>query len=62
MPVVGLVNSMSPGHRLNQMLVKKILSDNKNYNIDTLEIKSQSYQYIDGLSNNHFSEKETNVA
>jgi UDP-3-O-[3-hydroxymyristoyl] N-acetylglucosamine deacetylase len=62
MPVIGLVDSVSPGHRLNQMFVKKILSDKKNYNIDTLEIKSQSDHYIEDLRNNHYPEKETNVA
>jgi UDP-3-O-[3-hydroxymyristoyl] N-acetylglucosamine deacetylase len=62
MPLIGLVNSVSPGHRLNQMFVRKVLSDKKNFSIDTLEILNSSNQYINDLKNNHYSEKEINVA
>ncbi|MDC0530801.1 UDP-3-O-acyl-N-acetylglucosamine deacetylase [Alphaproteobacteria bacterium] len=62
MPLIGLVNSASPGHRLNQMFVRKVLSDKKNFSIDTLEILNSPNQYINDLKNNHYSEKEINVA
>ena len=62
MPLIGSVNCLAPGHRLNQMFIKEVLSDKKNYTIDTLELHNSSNQYIKALSNNHFSQEEINVA
>ena len=50
MPLIGLVDSMAPGHKLNQMFVKEILSNNNNYSIEKLEIGSSSNQYINKLT------------
>ncbi|MDC1356695.1 UDP-3-O-acyl-N-acetylglucosamine deacetylase, partial [Pseudomonadota bacterium] len=38
MPLIGLVDALAPGHKLNQMFVKEILSNSNNYNIENLEI------------------------
>ena len=62
MPLIGFVDSMAPGHKLNQMLVKEILSNNNNYSIEKLEIGSSSNQYINQLTSNDYSHEVINVA
>ena len=62
MPLIGLVNSMAPGHKLNQMFVKEILSDTNNYSIEKLEIGSSPNNYINKLTSNNYSHEVINVA
>jgi UDP-3-O-[3-hydroxymyristoyl] N-acetylglucosamine deacetylase len=62
MPLIGLVDSMAPGHKLNQMFVKEILSNSNNYSIEKLEVGSPSNQYINQLTNNNYSDEVINVA
>ena len=62
MPLIGLVNTLAPGHKLNQMLVREILSNDQNYTIENLETQTLSNQYINKLSDNRYSQEEVNVA
>ena len=62
MPLIGFVQSMAPGHRINQTFIKEILSNKKNYSIEDLQLQNPSDQYIDSLRNNSFSQDKTNVA
>jgi UDP-3-O-[3-hydroxymyristoyl] N-acetylglucosamine deacetylase len=62
MPLIGFVDSKAPGHKLNQMFVKEILSNNNNYSIEKLEIGSSSNQYINHLTSNDYSHEVINVA
>ena len=62
MPLIGLIDSMAPGHKLNQMLVKEILSNSNNYSIDNLEISTSTNQYINELTRNDYSHEVINVA
>ena len=62
MPLIGLVNSSAPGHKLNQIFVKKILSNKNNYKIENLEIKRSSNQYIDDLKSKSYSQEKLNSA
>ena len=34
MPLIGKINCLAPGHKLNQMFIKEILKDKKNYSIE----------------------------
>jgi UDP-3-O-[3-hydroxymyristoyl] N-acetylglucosamine deacetylase len=62
MPLIGFVDSMAPGHKLNQMFVKEILSNSNNYNIENLEIGNSSNKYIIELTDSIYSHEEINVA
>ena len=62
MPLIGLVNTLAPGHKLNQMFVKEVLKNKDNYSIENLGMINVSNQYIDELSNNNYSKDEINVA
>ena len=62
MPLIGFVESMAPGHKLNQMFVKEILSNKNNYSIEKLDIESSSNQYINHLTSNDYSHEVINVA
>ena len=62
MPLIGSVKSLAPGHQLNQMFVRKILSNKNNYSIENLELPRTSNQYINKLNNNNYSQEEINVA
>ena len=62
MPMIGFVNSLAPGHKLNQKFVKEVLSNKENYSIETLDVQSSPKEYINDLSNDHFAQEESNVA
>ena len=62
MPLIGSVNSLAPGHRLNQKFVKEVLSNKENYSIETLDVQSSPKEYINDLSNDHLAQEESNVA
>ena len=62
MPLIGTISTFAPGHKINQMFVKEILSNKENYSIEDLEIKYSHDEYINGLNLNNLSQKEINVA
>ena len=62
MPLIGTISTFAPGHKINQMFVKEILSNKENYNIEDLEIKYSQDEYINGLNFNNLFQKEINVA
>ena len=62
MPLIGSVDSLAPGHKLNQMFVKEILSNSNNYSIEKLEISDSQNQYINELNSNNYSQEAINVA
>ncbi|MDC0975429.1 UDP-3-O-acyl-N-acetylglucosamine deacetylase [Alphaproteobacteria bacterium] len=62
MPLIGTISTFAPGHKINQMFVKKILSNKENYSIEDLEIKYSPDEYINALNFNNVSQKEINVA
>jgi UDP-3-O-[3-hydroxymyristoyl] N-acetylglucosamine deacetylase len=62
MPLIGKICTFAPGHKINQMFVKEILSNKENYSIEDLEIKYSHDEYINALNFNNLSQKEINVA
>jgi UDP-3-O-[3-hydroxymyristoyl] N-acetylglucosamine deacetylase len=62
MPLIGSISTFAPGHKINQMFVKKILSNKDNYSIEDLEIKYSDDKYINELNLNNLFHKEINVA
>ena len=62
MPLIGTVSAFAPGHKINQMFVKEILSNKDNYSIEDLEIKYSHDEYINAINYDNLSHKETNVA
>ena len=62
MPLIGTISTFAPGHKINQMFVKEILSNKENYSIEDLEIKYSHDEYINVLNFNNLSQKEINVA
>ena len=62
MPLIGTISTLAPGHKINQMFVKEILSNKDNYSIEDLEIKYSDDEYINALNFNNLSQKEINVA
>lgn len=61
-PLLGSIKSLAPGHRLNQIFVKEILSNKNNYSIEKMEAHITPDKYIKDLDNNYYSQKEINVA
>ena len=45
MPLIGTISTFAPGHKINQMFVKEILSNKENYSIEDLEIKYSHDEY-----------------
>jgi UDP-3-O-[3-hydroxymyristoyl] N-acetylglucosamine deacetylase len=62
MPLIGSISTFAPGHKINQMFVKEILSNKENYSIEDLEIKYSHDEYINELNYNNLSKKQINVA
>ncbi|MDC0093188.1 UDP-3-O-acyl-N-acetylglucosamine deacetylase [Alphaproteobacteria bacterium] len=62
MPLIGLVKTLAPGHKLNQMFIKKVLSNKNNYSVESLNRLDHPRQFINELSNNHHSKNIINVA
>jgi UDP-3-O-[3-hydroxymyristoyl] N-acetylglucosamine deacetylase len=62
MPLIGSISTFAPGHKINQMFVKEILSNKDNYSIENLEIKYSHDEYINAINLNNLSHKQTNVA
>ena len=62
MPLIGTISTFAPGHKINQMFVKEILSNKENYSIEDLEIKYSHDEYMNLLNFNNLSQKEINVA
>ena len=62
MPLIGTISTFAPGHKINQMFVKEILSNKENYSIEDLEIKYSHDEYINAFNFNNLSQKEINVA
>jgi len=62
MPLIGSISTFAPGHKINQMFVKEILSNKNNYSIEDLETKQSSNTYLNKLGIDDLSHKEINVA
>jgi UDP-3-O-[3-hydroxymyristoyl] N-acetylglucosamine deacetylase len=62
MPLIGSITSFAPGHKINQMFVKEILSNKNNYSIEELEINQPHEEYTYTLNMNNLFNKKINVA
>ena len=62
MPLIGSISTFAPGHKINQMFVKEILSNKDNYNIEDLEVIYSPDKYINALNIDNLSHEEINVA
>ena len=62
MQLVGEVNCFAPGHKLNQMFVKEILKDKKNYVIEKAIINEYPEKIYNVLANNNSAKNINNVA
>ena len=62
MPLIGKVDCLAPGHRLNQMFVKEILKDKTNYVIENAEVNKCPENIYDTLKKNYSSDSITYVA
>jgi UDP-3-O-[3-hydroxymyristoyl] N-acetylglucosamine deacetylase len=62
MPLIGTISTFAPGHKINQMFVKEILSNEDNYSIEDYEIQYSPDEYINSLNINNLFHKEINVA
>ena len=62
MPLIGSITSFAPGHKINQMFVKEILSNKDNYSIEDLEINYPHEEYTYPLNINNLFNKKINVA
>jgi UDP-3-O-[3-hydroxymyristoyl] N-acetylglucosamine deacetylase len=62
MPLIASISTFAPGHKINQMFVKEILSNKDNYNIEDIEIKYSHDEYINALNFNNLSNEKINVA
>ena len=61
MPLIGKINCLAPGHKLNQMFIKEILKDKKNYSIEKA-IFSEYPDNYNVLSKDKSLENLNNVA
>ena len=62
MQLVGEVNCFAPGHKLNQMFVKEILKDKKNYVIEKAMISEYPEKIYNVLAKNNSAKNINNVA
>ena len=62
MPLIGKVNCFAPGHKLNQMFIKEILKDKKNYVIENAAISECPKKIYNVLNKNISSENINYVA
>ncbi len=62
MQLVGEVSCFAPGHKLNQMFVKEILKDKKNYVIEKPMISEYPEKIYDVLAKNNSPKNINNVA
>ena len=62
MQLVGEVNCFAPGHKLNQMFVKEILKDEKNYVIEKAMISEYPEKIYNVLAKNNSAKNINNVA
>ena len=62
MQLVGEVNCFAPGHKLNQMLVREILKDKKNYVIEKAMISEYPEKIYNVLAKNNSAKNINNVA
>ena len=62
MQLVGEVNCFAPGHKLNQMFVKEILKDKKNYVIEKAMISEYPEKIYNVLAKNNSGKNMNNVA
>ena len=62
MQLVGEVNCFAPGHKLNQMFVKEILKDKKNYVIEKAMISEYPENIYNVLAKNNSAKNINNVA
>ena len=62
MPLIGKVDCFAPGHRLNQMFVREILKDKKNYAIESAVISEYSEDIYNASREDNSSRNITNVA
>ena len=62
MPLIGKVDCFAPGHKLNQMFVKEILKDKKNFIIENAVSHNCPEKVYDALKKNYSSESKTYVA
>ncbi len=62
MPLIGKVNCFAPGHKLNQMFVREILKDKKNFIIENAVNNQCPGKIYDTLRKNYSSESKTYVA
>mgnify|MGYP002701173582 FL=1 len=62
MQLVGEVNCFAPGHKLNQMFVKEILKDKKNYVIEKAMISEYPENIYNVLAKNNSAKNINNFA
>ena len=62
MPLVGEVDCFAPGHKLNQMFVREILKDKKNYVIEKAIINESPEKIYNVLAKHNTSENINYVA
>ena len=62
MQLLGEVNCFAPGHKLNQMFVKEILKDKKNYVIEKAMISEYPEKIYNVLAKNNSAKNINNVA
>ena len=62
MPLIGSISAFAPGHKINQMFVKEVLSNKDNYSIEELETKHSHDEFINALDFDYSTQKQINVA
>ena len=62
MPLIGDVECYAPGHKLNQMFVKEILRDKKNYMVEKTTTIQQSEKIYNVLNKDNSAENRSYVA
>ena len=62
MPLIGKVDCFAPGHKLNQMFIKEILKDKKNYVVEKALTIENPEKFYNVLAKNNSSENITYVA
>ena len=62
MQLVGNIDCFAPGHNLNQQLIKEILKNKENYEIEDSVPENNNEKFIDLIDNNSTSENITCVA
>ena len=62
MQLVGEVNCFAPGHKLNQMFVKEILKDKRNYVIEKTMTSEYPEKIYNVLAKNNSAKNINNVA